>query len=76
MNKKRRCLLKTAKPLLDQAASIIELAMEQESDCVDNMPESLQDSEQYEKMELAIDNLQAALEHIESTKDCIDEAVV
>lgn len=75
MNKKRRELLKSAKPFLSQAASIIERAAEQESDCLDNMLESLQDTDRYEKMEKAVENLEAALEHIENAQDCIDEAI-
>ncbi len=76
MNKKRRELLKSAIPFLTQAASIIERAVEQESDCLDNMPENLQDSDRYEKMEKAVENLDAALEHIETIKDCVSEAIM
>lgn len=76
MNKKRRELLNSARPFLSQAASIIERAAEQESDCLDNMPESLQDTDRYDKMEKAVENLEAALEHIESAQDCIAEAIV
>lgn len=75
MNKKRRTLLESARLLLTQSANIIERASEQESDCLDNIPESLQDTDRYEKMEKAVENLEAALEHIESAKDCIDEAI-
>lgn len=76
MNKKRRELLQSARPFLTQAASIIERAAEQESDCLDNMPESLQDTDRYEKMEKAVENLEAAIEHIENAQDCIAEAIV
>lgn len=75
MNKRRRDLLVSARPLLDRAANIIEQVAEQENDCVDNIPENLQGSERYEKMEKAVENLEAALEHIENAKDCLDEAV-
>lgn len=75
MNKKRRELLKSARPFLTKAARIIEQAAEQESDCLDNMPENLQDTDRYEKMEKAVENLEAALEHIENAQDCIDEAI-
>lgn len=75
MNKKRRELLQSARPFLTQAASIIERAAEQESDCLDNIPESLQDTDRYEKMERAVENLEAALEHIENAQDCIAEAI-
>jgi len=76
VNKKRRELLKSARPFLTQAASIIERAAEQESDCLDNMLESLQDTDRYEKMEKAVESLEAALEHIENAQDCIAGAIV
>lgn len=75
MNKKRRELLKSAKPFLVQAARIIERAAEQESDCLDNMPDSLQDTDRYEKMEKAVENLEAALEHIENAQECLEDAI-
>lgn len=75
MNKKRRELLKSARPFLTQAASIIERAAEQESDCLDNIPENLQDTDHYEKIEKAVENLEAALEHIANAKDCLEEAI-
>lgn len=75
MNKKRRELLKSAIPFLTQAANIIERAAEQESDCLDNIPESLQDTDRYEKMEKAVENLEAALDHIENAQECISEAI-
>lgn len=76
MNKKRRELLKSAIPFLTQAANVIERAAEQESDCIDNMPESMQDTDRHEKMERALENLEAALEHIENAQDCIADAIV
>lgn len=75
MNKMRRDLLVAARPLLDRAASIIEQVAEQESDCMDNIPENLQSSERYEKMEKAVENLEAALEHIVNAQDYLDEAI-
>lgn len=75
MNKKRRELLKSAMPFLTQVASIIERATEQESDCLDNIPENLQDSDRYEKMEKTVENLEAALEYIENARDFILEAM-
>lgn len=75
MNKKRRELLKSAIPFLTHAANIIERAVEQESDCLDNVPESLQETDCYEKMERAVENLEAALEHIENAQECLLESI-
>ena len=75
MNKKRRELLKSVRPFLIQAARIIEQAVNQENDCLDNMPENLQDTDRYDKMEKAVENLEAALEHIENAQECVSEAI-
>lgn len=76
MNKKRRALLASAKVMLRNAADIIERASEQESDCLDNLPGNLQDSERYGKMEQAVTNLDEALEHIEDAIDKIADAII
>lgn len=41
---------------------------------MDNMPEGLQGSDQYEKMEQALDNLEQALEYIGNARDCLENA--
>lgn len=41
MNRTRRELLNRAKILLDQASELISTALDQEQDCLDNMPENL-----------------------------------
>lgn len=76
MNKKRRTLLASAKAMLESAANIIEQASEQENDCMDNLPENLQDSERYEKMEHAVANLDDALDHVRNAVDLVEEAVI
>lgn len=76
MNKKRRTLLASAKAMLERAANIIEQASEQENDCMDNLPESLQDSERYEKMEQAVANLDDALEHVRDAVELVEEASI
>lgn len=54
---------------------MIEQVRDQESDAMDNIPENLQGSERYEKMENAVDKLDSALEDIEGAQESIDEAV-
>ena len=51
MNNKRRDLLKLAVQLLERASGYVSQALDAEQDCLDNMPENLQSSERYEKME-------------------------
>ena len=62
--------------MLESAANIIERAYDEESDCLDNLPYNLQDSERYEKMEQAASNLDEALEYIENAIDKVGDAIV
>lgn len=71
MNNTRRELLSRVGALLDQAYGIVSTALDQEQNCLDNMPENLQDSERYQKMESAVDNLESAVDSIEEAKDSI-----
>ena len=76
MNNKRRELLKSAIILLDRASSIVNNALDQEQDCLDNMPENLQMSERYENMEAAVDCLEEAASHLDDARSRIAEASV
>ena len=51
MNNKRRELLRLASGLLSKASDYVSQALDGEQDCLDNMPENLQYSEKYEKIE-------------------------
>ena len=74
MNRNRRDLLKRAVSALEIAEKCVNSALEEEQDCLDNLPESLEGSARYEKMELAIGGLEEAIENIDRAKDCITEA--
>ncbi len=74
MNNKRRGTLNEAKILLERASNIVSTVLDEEQDCLDNMPENLQMSERYERMEDAIDRLESAIEQIDGAKDSINEA--
>ena len=81
MNRKRRTLLKNAKDNLNAAAIQVSCALDEE-DCLGNIPDSLQDSERYEKMENAVDalteaacSIDAAIENIGSAIEKINEAI-
>lgn len=76
MNDNRRKVLGRAKDLLREAAVLVDRVCDQEEDSLDNMPENLQGSDRYEKIERAVDNLREAMEHIESAQTCITEATV
>ncbi|MDB7829194.1 hypothetical protein [Intestinimonas butyriciproducens] len=75
MNKSRRTSLKQASGLLDRVIDIIRTAKDDEQECLDNLPENLQNSERYETMEAAIDSLEEAIDKIDEAKDHIDDAI-
>lgn len=75
MNNARRKKLTSVSGLLDKAIDIITTAAEEEQDALDNLPESFQDTERYEKMENAVGLLESAIEQIESAKEDIESAI-
>lgn len=74
MNDKRRSVLKRALDLLRQASELVSSVKEDEEDALYNMPDNLQLSERYEKMEDAISALEDTEESIESAIEKIETA--
>lgn len=66
--------MKRAYALLGTASGLVSTALEQEEDALDNMPENLQGSERYEKIEAAVDLLNDASECIDAAIEKINEA--
>lgn len=62
MNAKRRKLLTKVIFYVDSALSLLDEARDYEQDALDNIPENLQDGELYERIELAIENLDSAID--------------
>lgn len=75
MNDARRKRLREAIMYLDNAASIVDGVCDSEQDSVDNMPENLQGTERFERMEDAVENLNDALEKLEDAKVQIEAAI-
>ena len=75
MNSKRRAYLKSAVDMLRQSKSIVERAQEEEQDALDNLPENLEDSERYSKMENAADSLSDACDALDEAIGLIEDAV-
>jgi len=75
MNEKRRGRLRDALKMLSGASSIIDSVCDSEQDSMDNLPENLQSSERFERMENAVDNMGDALEKIEEARECIAAAM-
>lgn len=75
MNNARREALRRAGLFLDQAYAVVSSVLDQEQDALDNMPENLQDSERYQKMENAVESLENAIDQIDGAKDDIESAI-
>lgn len=76
MNKKRRGNLKQALDLINAAGDIIQNALYEEQDCLDNLPENLMESDRYSKMESTVDELEQAIDYIENIKNSVEEALL
>lgn len=74
MNSRKREKLKNAIDLLERASALISDVLDDEQDCLDNMPENLQSSEKYERMEAAISSLEESIEQIDNAKDGLENA--
>lgn len=74
MNKARRVKLSCALDSISQAHTFIESVSSDEEDSLNNLPENLEGSDRYAKMEKAVDLLEEAMEHLEEAKSCIEEA--
>ena len=76
MNKKRQTKLEPAIQMLSEISKIVEMCLDEEQDCLDNIPEGLQFTERYEKIEASVDNLESAIEHIDSARDNLLDAML
>lgn len=75
MNESRRARLRGAISKLSDVQAVVQSVCDQEEDCVDNMPENLQGTERFERMEDAVDHLSEALEKLDEAKDHIQAAI-
>lgn len=74
MNNQKREKLKLARGFLSKASDIVSNVLDDEQDCLDNMPENLQYSDKYERMEAAVSKLEDGLNNIEAAEECLEEA--
>lgn len=75
MNNARREKLRGAVAKLSDVHSIVDAVCDTEQDSMDNMPENLQGTERFERMEDAVDHLNEALEKLDEAKDHIQAAI-
>lgn len=74
MNNPRRKKIKNIIELLDEIYDLINDVLEEEQDCYDNLPESLQFASKGEAMQEAIDNLEEAQNMVQEVCDYLEEA--
>ena len=75
MNGRRREKLRRASEYLGFAKELIEKALDEEQDTLDNLPENLSESDRAAKMENAVDTLEDASSGIDDVMDSVREAM-
>lgn len=74
MNKKKRDKLSDAIRLLDNASDIVNDVYDDESDALGNLPENLEWSDRYQKMENCVSYLEDAVSMIDEATGMLREA--
>lgn len=75
MNKERRKLLRQAHNNLDTAMLLTQRALDEEQDSYYNLPESIQDSERGEAMDVCMDLLADAIDDMASAAAMLESAI-
>ncbi len=75
MNNKRRDVLDEIKTIVEEAREKLEAVKDEEQNCFDNMPESLQSSERGQISEAAIEALDDAITSVDEALEKIVEAI-
>ena len=73
MNKDRRNKISKLIDELDSISQLLEELEDEEQECLDNMPENLQDSERCQAMNNAIDSIDSALEYLNESINSLNE---
>jgi len=75
INNKRRATLGKVLNYLERASEIVSDVQDEEEESMDNMPENLQNSYRYEKMEEAVDFLSDIVTSIDNAADQLREII-
>lgn len=75
LNNKRRTRLRSIEEDLGRVLNLLNSIYDEEQDCMDNVPENLQDSERYSDMEACVEALSDAVYNLEEAIDSIKEAI-
>lgn len=73
MNNTRRAAIRKASKLTHEAYSLIEYAHDEEDECLNNVPENLSNTSNYERMEEYVDLLEEAMDQLETACDAVDQ---
>ena len=75
MNKSRRARLNATINALTELRSDLEIVHDEEDEAMENMPESLQESDRYYAMEEACDNMSDAMDALDEAVDALESAI-
>lgn len=75
MNNEKRKVLRSALSHIQLASDMTKSVLSQETDDLNNMPENLEGSQTYEKMEQAVELLEDALDSLEEASSQIQDAI-
>lgn len=74
MNNSRRAEIDEIVEVLSEAKTSIECIRDDEQDSLDSMPENLEGSERYAKMEAAVDHLDDAIDSLCDALESLEKA--
>ena len=74
MNNKRRAVIDRAIAHLQAAQELVSDVLDEEQEALDNIPENLEGTDRYEKIENAVDSLEETSESIDSALSALDDA--
>ena len=75
MNKKRRETIKNIVSSLEKTSDLIQSVLDEEQDCISNIPDNLQGSERVEAMEEIVSKLDEAYNDICSVIDTLSDII-
>lgn len=75
MNKKRRETIKNIVSSLEKTSDLIQSVLDEEQDCISNIPDNLQGSERVEAMEEIVSKLDEACNDICSVIDTLSDII-
>lgn len=75
MNNKRREKLSNAVKQIESGLSIVSDVLDEEVDCLANMPENLEGSDRYAQLEDNVDILESAYSDISDAKNSLEDLI-